>query len=461
MALESYLKSLLKGQPADYVEVHLEDGLLTQIAFRGPVLDSIGESTVYGGNVRALVNGGWGFVSFNSLEGLEDKVRLAIEQATVVSRRQKGKSELAPAPVVTDKVAVDLGEDPRKVSLAKKRELLEGYNKLVLGYGHGVATSTIRYFDRFRRLHFASSEGTYIEQEKLDLGGAVAAVAVRDGQTQMLTRTFGSSRSFEAARGLDKAVEETCARAAALLDAPVVEGGEYPVILDPTLAGVFIHEAFGHLSEGDNVYENPNLQKVMTLGREFGGKQLDVFDSGTIPGVRGYLKYDDEGVSTEKTYLIREGKLVGRLHSRETAGKMGEKATGSARALDYRFPPIPRMRTTCIEKSEDSFEDMVKGIKLGVYAREAYGGETAGEMFTFTAGDGVMIRDGKLAEVVRNVTLTGNVFATLKNIDMIGGDWCTRDGPGGCGKGRQGPLATSAASPHIRIQNVIVGGKAR
>ncbi len=459
--MESHLKTLVSGKPADYVEIHLEDTQITQISFRGPVLDNIGESTVYGGNVRALVEGGWGFVSFNSLEGLEEKVDLAIKQARLVSRRQSGKSELAPVATVNEKVKADIGEDPRAVPLAQKKELLEGYNKLVLGYGHGVATSTIHYFDRFRRLHFASSDGTYIEQEKLDLGGAVAAVAVRDGQTQMLAEPFGSSRSFEVARGLEKAIEETCARAAALLDAPVVEGGEYPVILDPVLAGVFVHEAFGHLSEGDNVYENPNLQQVMTLGREFGGKHLDVYDAGNVSGVRGYLKYDDEGVATEKTYLIREGKLVGRLHSRETAGKMGERPTGSARALDYRFPPICRMRMTCIGNGEASFEDMLKGVKLGVYAREAYGGETAGEMFTFTAGDGLMIRDGKLAEVVRNVTLTGNVFATLKSIDMIGNDFRTRDGPGGCGKGRQGPLATSMGSPHIRIQKVVVGGKAR
>lgn len=459
--MESYLRSLVSGKPADYVEIHLEDTQLTQIVFRGPTLDTIGESTVFGGNVRALVKGGWGFVSFNSLEELDKKVDLAVEQARLVSQRQEGRSELASVPTVNDKVNADLGEDPRAVPLAKKKELLESYNNLVLGYGRGIATSNVFYFDRFRQLHFANSEGTYVEQEKLDLGGMVAAVAVRDGQTQMISRNFGSSRSFEVARGLERDIDETCARAVALLDAPVVEGGEYPVILDPILAGVFVHEAFGHLSEGDNVYENPNLQKVMTLGREFGVKHLDIYDTGTTPGVRGYLRYDDEGVPTEKTYLIREGKLVGRLHSRETAGKMGERPTGSARSIDYRFPPIPRMRTTCIARGEASFDDMVKGVKLGLYAREAYGGETAGEMFTFTADDGIMIRDGKLAEVVRNVTLTGNVFATLKNIDMIGNEFRTRDSPGGCGKGRQSPLAVSMLSPHIRIQKVVVGGKAR
>lgn len=459
--MESYLRSLVKGQPADYVEVRVEESLVTQIAFRGPVLDNIGESVVYGGSARALVNGGWGFVSFNRLEGLEEKVALAVRQARLVGERAGRKTELARTPVVHDKVAARLGEDPRQVPLARKKELLESYNRQVLDFGPPIVSSVVRYVDRFIRLRFANSDGTYIEQEKLDIGGGVSAVAARGGETQMLTTTFGSSETFAVARGLEDKVADTTRRAAALLDAPVAVAGEYTVIIDPDLAGVFVHEAFGHLSEGDNVYENPNLQKVMALGREFGGPRLNIFDAGTVPGVRGYLKYDDEGVPTEKTYLIREGKLVGRLHSRETAGKMGERPTGNARALDYRFPPICRMRATCIEAGEASFEDMLEGVKLGVYVRESYGGETSGEMFTFAAGDGRMIRDGRLAEVVRNVTLTGNVFTTLKNIDLIGRDFCLRDGPGGCGKGRQGPLAVSTGSPHIRIQKVVIGGRAQ
>jgi TldD protein len=459
--LEAYLEQLVSGQPADYVEIRLEETETTTIQFRGPALDNLAESAVLGGCVRALVKGGWGFVSFNRLEDLEKKVALAIEQARLVADRQPGESRLAPAPVVRDKVAAVLDEDPRRLTLAAKKEVLEGYNRRVLEFGPPIVSSRVVYFDKFTRLRFANSEGTYIEQEKMDLGGAVVAIAHRAGDTQMLSRGFGSSNGFRVVRGLEADIDDACRRAAALIDAPVVEAGEYTVVVDPLLAGVFVHEAFGHLSEADNVYENPSLQQVMTLGREFGGPHLNIFDSGDLPEVRGYLKYDDEGVPTGKTYLIKEGKLVGRLHSRETAGRMGEGVTGNARAIDYRFPPICRMRTTGIEPGEAPFEEMIKDIKLGVYARSSYGGETAGEMFTFTAGDAVMIRDGKLAEVVRNVTLTGNVFETLKNIDMIGSDFSTRDSAGGCGKARQAPLATSMVSPHIRIRKVVMGGKAR
>ena len=59
------------------------------------------------------------------------------------------------------------------------------------------------------------------------------------------------------------------------------------------------------------------------------------------------------------------------------------------------------------------------------------------------------------------MTLTGNVFETLMNIDMIGDDltWAENAGPGGCGKGGQYPLRVGIGGPHIRIQNCIVGGE--
>jgi len=88
------------------------------------------------------------------------------------------------------------------------------------------------------------------------------------------------------------------------------------------------------------------------------------------------------------------------------------------------------------------------------------GGQTAMEMFTFSAAYAYMIRDGKIAELIRDVVLTGNVFETLLNIDMIGDklEWAP-GGPGGCGKSAQSPLPVGFGGPHIRIQNVVVGGR--
>jgi TldD protein len=116
------------------------------------------------------------------------------------------------------------------------------------------------------------------------------------------------------------------------------------------------------------------------------------------------------------------------------------------------------MTNTYIEPGDVSFEDMISDIKEGVYAKDCFGGTTAMEMFTFSAEEAYMIRDGKIAETLRSVMLTGNVFNTLANIDAIGNDLFIHDGAGGCGKGGQMPLPVSTGSPHLRIQKCLIGG---
>lgn len=457
--VKAFLQALVTGKPADYLEARYEESTIVRVVYRGPRLETVAESVLSGGAIRALVNGGWGFVSFNRPDDAEELVGAALAAAARAGRERGEKVVLAPVQPVQADVLLDPLEDPRRVSLQRKVELMGDYNRRIMAWGPPVTSSSVLYQEKFTRLWLCTSEGTCIYQERLDLSGQVAAVATRGGLTQIGRYGFGSSRDFGVARGLESKVDEVCRLAVELLDAPVVEAGEYPVVCDSRLAGVFVHEAFGHLSEADDLAENPALQQVMKLGRRFGADILNIYDSGLDQGARGYLPYDDEGTPAQKTYLIREGILVGRLHSRESAGRLGERPTGNARALDFRFPPICRMRNTGIDPGTASFEELLSGIKLGVYAVDSYGGETNGEMFTFTAGYGRMIRNGQLAELVREVKLTGNVFHTLENIEAIGRDVGTEESPGGCGKGAQAPLPVSHWSPPIRIRRAVIGGR--
>ena len=448
------LAATFKRYDADYIEARLEDSQTSHITYRGRSLESIGRATASGGNVRALVKGGWGFVSFNSLDELPGRIEMAIKQARLVGG---GGSELAPVEPAVDILSGAMDKNPVELPLSGKKRLLDEYNEIIWGTPQ-IQTSTIGYIDSRKKVIFLSSQGSYIEQERADVTLRLAAVAARDGEVQQVGLSLGSRGDFAAIQGLYRQVEQMAGQAVALLSAPQAKGGEYTVVLDPVLAGVFVHEAFGRLSESDFVYENAQLRKIMTLGRQFGSEQLNIIDSAAQPGLRGSYKNDDEGVPATKTYLVREGQLVGRLHSRETAARMKEKPTGNARAINYRYPPIVRMANTYIEPGSVSFEDMIADIKEGIYARNWYGGTTSMEMFTFSAGEAYMIRNGKLAEILRPVMLTGNVFATLENIDAIGNDLEMNQG-GGCGKGEQSPLPVSNGSPHIRIRHCLVGGK--
>jgi len=444
----------LKKHRADYLEARFEEGQTSHITYRGRELESIGRATSSGGNVRALVNGGWGFTSFNSLDRLPGRVVLAVEQAQSAGSE---KSLLAPVEPVVEDVPGEAGRNPVAIPLAEKKKLLDEYNEIIWSTPQ-VQTSSIGYADARKKVIFLNADGSHITQERADVSLRVTVIAARDGDVQQVGLSLGSRGDFGSLEGLHDKIGEIARHAVALLSAPQAKGGEYTVVLDPILAGVFVHEAFGHLSESDFVYENDRLREIMTLGKQFGFAGLNIVDSAAEPGLRGSYKYDDEGVPAARTYLIREGKLVGRLHSRETAARMDERPTGNARAISYRYPPIVRMTNTYIEPGEVSFDDMIADIKEGIYAKNWYGGMTSMEMFTFSAGEAYMIRHGKIAEALRPVMLTGNVFSTLNNIDAIGNDLDMNQG-GGCGKGGQMPLPVSNGSPHIRIQRCLVGGR--
>jgi len=453
-AISHQLAEVVKGYSADYIEAHLEESQTSHIIYRGRELESTGKTTAIGGNVRALVKGGWGFVSFNNLNELPSRVELAVRQAQFAGKEE---SKLAPVEPVVDIVPGGIDKNPVTIPLAEKKQLLDEYNDIIWRTPK-LQTSIISYGDSYKKVIFLNSLGSYIEQEKTGITLRLTAVATEGSEVQQVGLSLGSSGDFSLMQGFHQQVEQMAQHAVELLSAPQVKGGEYTIVLDPVLAGVFVHEAFGHLSEADFVYENDRLREIMTLGKKFGSAELNIVDSATMPGLRGSYKYDDEGVPATKTYLIREGILVGRLHSRETAAKMNEKPTGNARAIGYHYPPIVRMTNTYIEPGSASFEGIIGDIKEGVYAKNWYGGTTSMEMFTFSAGEAYMIRNGRLAEALRPVMLTGNVFTTLNNIDAIGNDLEMNQG-GGCGKGGQMPLPVSNGSPHIRIRHCLVGGR--
>jgi len=447
------MQDAIRGHGADYVEIRLEESDSTRIQYRARELEEIGRTSGRGGSVRAAVKGGWGFVSFNDTEDLKSRVKLAVEQARAVGNEKTDLAEIEPS---VAEVPPALLNDPGNVSLSDKKDQMDHYNDLIWSTA-GIQSSTVIYGDNRRRVHYVNSEGAAVDQEFVHVICYVSVVARDGGDVQQSSFSIGSLGDYGLIEGLDEQVRDVSQRAVDLLSAKGIEGGERTVILDPVLAGVFAHEAFGHLSEADHVYESDQLKEIMVLGRKFGQPHLNIVDGGAIPNLRGSMSYDDEGTPTKRTDLIRDGILVGRLHSRETAAKMGETPSGNARAISFNHPPIVRMTNTIIEPGDASLEDLLEGVDDGVYVRNWYGGMTSMEMFTFSSGEAYMIRKGRIEEMVRPVMLSGNVFKTLNDIDGIGNDLGMNQG-GGCGKAGQSPLPVSNGSPHIRIQNCLVSG---
>ena len=451
-----HIKNLLKNSTADFAEAHLEESQTLAINFRGNKLQSTNFHRDGGGNIRVLKHNGWAFYSFNDIDQLETLLPQAIATAEEVGKRICQPVRLAEVPVVSERVELQLQSDPEAFSLESKVQMIEGYGDFALSHSPLIKSVNVSYQEKKRRLTYINSEGTDIVQDKLEMLGAVIVTARKNGITEIQSRNWSNNNNFQAFCQREADIEELIDNAVLYLDAAPVKSGVYPVVCGPSQTGLFVHEAFGHLSEADRVYKNKELRDIMKIGRVFGSKVLNIYDTGLDVGVRGHVIFDDEGVRAEKTDLIREGILVGRLHSRQTAGVMQERPTGSARCIGYEYPPIVRMRNTAIAPGDASVEEMIASVELGVYAQKSKGGQTGGEMFTFTPGRTYMIRHGKIAEPVRNVSLTGNLFVTLKNIEMVASDYQIFSGS--CGKGEQFPLPVSFAGPHMKINDVVVGG---
>ncbi len=442
----------------DFLMIRLEESEGTDILLRGDKIETLSESMCVGGHIRACYRGGWGLSSFNHIDTIKDRVEEAIAAARMVGDEE---TLLAPVePVQTVCKLPIIGTNPRHLPIFKKQQLCTHYTELLKSFDRRITTTSVHYTDSAQRVIIATSEGSLIEQSWVDMEMRFAATA-RDGDMVQTGReTTGSRRAFEDLMGLDTQVKGAAHRAVAALSLPSVKGDTYTVVIDPILTGLFVHEAFGHLSEADMAYENPDLLEVMTIGRRFGHPELQIFDGAAPEGHRGSYFYDDEGTPATTTQLIKDGFLVGRLHSRETAGKLAEAPTGNARCLNYHYAPLVRMTNTWIERGKTPVQDLFAGIKEGVYARNWLGGMTNGEMFTFGAGEAWMIRNGKIAEPIKDVTLSGNVFQTLADIEAIGDDFYW-DESGGCGKGGQNGLPVGCGGPSLRIRNVVVGGEAR
>lgn len=453
--MKDKLGELCASLPADYADVRIHEGTSTNIHYSGRELEDIGERTHRGGCVRVLKDGGWGFATFNDLDELDRYARLAVQQAELVGGK---KFPLAPVEPVERTYRTQVTTDPADVPLEDKQRMCHRYNRIILDSPR-VQTSTVVYRDSRGTSLFASSEGGFIEQQYVFCGALVGAIAVDGTNIQRAFESNGDLRGFGKVSTMEPDCEKAVRRAVDSLDAHPVEAGVYTVIVDPKLCGVFVHEAFGHLSESDFLYENPRLQEIMQLGRRFGPDFLNIVDDGSLEGEAGFIAFDSEGVPGSRTPLIRDGVLTGRLHNRETAAKMGEEPTGNARAISYRHAPIVRMTNTFMEPGETPFEQMLAETDDGLYCVGMLGGQTNMEMFTFSAEEAYRIRNGRVAEKVRDVVLTGNVFQTLQNIDRIGDDFRMHGGLGGCGKGGQSPLRVGDGGPHCRIRDVVIGGR--
>ncbi|MFP4654430.1 MAG: TldD/PmbA family protein [Methanohalobium sp.] len=439
---------------ADFYDARVVEGTTTSIFLDNGKVEDISVDFSKGAGIRALCGGSWGFTSVDGSFDLDKSIDSAIKLArTMDNKTPKEKIGLksAPEPVVEN--APEIKKDPRNVPIEEKVELLKDIGESA--DVEGVNNTTALYNESIIKIQYTNSEGLDCEHELTRTGFAVSAVASRNGEYQVGRESRFDVTGFELFDENDAlSLGESAGKTAVdLLSANKPKGGNLPVLLNPELAGVFVHEAVGHASEADLVLEGNSVLENH-IGEQIASPLVNVIDDPTLHKY-GYYPFDAEGVQSSKKDIIKDGILNSYLHSRETAAKLGGKP-GNSRSQGY-STPVVRMSNTYIDNGESKFEEMVEEISNGVYLVGSRGGQVnPGEgIFQFNAEKGYLIENGEITSLLKDVSLSGNTLEILNNVRMVGNDLEMNSGR--CGKkGQLTPV--SDGSPHILVSNALVGG---
>ena len=435
---------------SEFYDIRILQGSRTRIILDNGKLEEIAEAPFEGAAVRALSRGAWGFVTSDNVDDLGEEIDLARRIARKIDRQED--LELARAPPGKSQI-VAVKKDPRNLSLDEKVSLLREIENAAKV--KGVSSTQAVYSEMNMLLHYKSSEGLDLESRMTRMGFFISAVAHRNGVYQ----TDGEGRSgvggleiFERQDpiALAREVGET---AVALLDAGAPKGGSYPVILDQELAGVFVHEAVGHATEGDIILEGDSCLEGK-LGQKIGSELVTVKDDPSLMQ-NGYYPFDDEGSLAQETVLVENGTLKSFLNSRETAARLGgvprnARAEGTDR-------PVVRMSNTYIANGDWKLEEILEELGNGVYLAGSRGGQVStGEgVFQFNAKRGYLVENGERTRLLRDVSLSGKILETLMHVKAVAND--LKFNSGRCGKAGQ-LVPVSDGSPHLLVEHATVGG---
>ena len=466
-----------RSRGADYADARAICVDTESIETKNGALSGLDAATSEGIGVRAMVSGAWGFASASGLDAaaVQRAADRAVEIARASARVQAAPVQLSPAAPVVAAWSTPFEVDPFTVPVDEKLALLmqidaelrtEKRLKLALGF---------MGFRRERKF-FASSEGSAIDQTILFSGVGYQACA-SDGK-EIQVRSYPNSargqfmtRGYELIRELPLVAEarRVAVEAIELLTAPQCPSGTTDLILGGQQLALQIHESCGHPTELDRVlgsemnYAGGSFLQPEERNRlTYGSKIVNLVADATTPGGLGTFGYDDEGIPAQRVDLVRDGRFVGYLSSRETARLIGLPASGGAmRASGWNRIPLVRMTNVSLEPGKGSLADIIADTKDGIYmeTNRSWSIDQLRLNFQFGTEVGWEIKNGKRGRLLKNPTYQGMTTQFWGGCDWIAGreEWDVWGTPN-CGKGQPGQLMFTGhgASPS-RFRGVKVG----
>ncbi len=445
----------------DWCDLFFEDTSYGELVLRDGKVSSGGSHIDYGCGVRVLKGEktGYAYAESTELPALMTAARKASVIAAASARADKStRPAVQPVPA-GNYYRMDedwrLSEAARFVPVLQK---LEAAIRAKDGSVHKVIAALSWQVSDI--LMYNSLDETTTDTRPV---GSITAtvIYIRGGRTEM----NNASRSFRAGVEMigDSLVEELAEAVTRGMDerfeARRPKGGKMPVVMAAGASGILLHEAMGHAFEADF---NRKGQSIFSdkMGCRVAAPGINIIDDATIPGNRGSINVDDEGVAGQKTYMVEDGILRSYLHDRISAAYYGVSPTGNGRRESFRYNPIPRMRCTYMESGKQgSCEDLIAGVRKGIFVDQFSNGEVKiGEGdFTFYVKSGRLIENGRLTMPVKDINIVGNGPKALADIVAVASDLKIDNSTWTCGK-EQSALV-SCGIPSVLVKSLTVGGE--
>ena len=464
---------------AEYADVRIVEKLHESIVVKNERVESAHRSGSDGFGVRVLLDGAWGFSSSSRISDAEVErvTREAVEIAGASQLASTKKIALSPDKPVRDEWSTRLEKDPFEVPLEDKLSLLDTAVKAMRTVsGVKIAEGSMNSW-KDRQL-FASSEGSLIKQTIVHSGAGISATSIKDGEIQVRSypNSFrGQYRSggYELVETMELAgeAERVGSEAVALHSAQQCPSGKMTLILDGSQLALQIHESCGHPTELDRALGSernfagtsflmPDMLNDFRYGSDIVNLVADATQE-THPGGLGTFGYDDEGVPAQNVHLVRNGVFCEYLSSRETAQQIGRRSTGAMRASSWNRIPLVRMTNVSLLPGDSSLEEMIAGTDDGILmsTNRSWSIDDKRLNFQFGTEIGWLIKNGKLAGMVKNPTYSGITPQFWGSCDAIAGpdEWNIWGTPN-CGKGQpQQIMHTGHGASPARFRNISVG----
>lgn len=448
----NFLKSELLNfkLECDYWDVRIENVFETAIDVINSEIVTCSSSPSLGAFVRLRKDGFWFYQSITDLNLIKSTL-LGLSQKEAPVKNQslyKAKKQDSYINLKYEKKSFS------QISLEEKTSLIMKYHDFVKKESL-VSSAEIRYRDVYKVKTFLNSVGTFYEYD-FNQGGFAILYTLGENKNVFNDKVMVYASSFEELNNSEEKIDRYVNESKKFINAPAIKPGKYKVLLDPEVTGVFTHESFGHKSEADFMLGDPQALEDWKIGSKIGSECLTIVDYGGHQNTSGYCPIDDDGTPAQKNYLIKNGLLMGRLHTVDTASQLNEEPTGNSRAMNFEWEPMVRMTSTYIEPGQESVESILKRSE-GAILLEGCNHGSGLSTFTIAPCRGYVIEKDGVRSPVKVSVISGSVFETLKNIEVVSSHFELHSSAlGGCGKMEQWPLPVADGGPFILVKEMQV-----